>query len=483
MGAILVALGEARDHDGRKWAICGALGGITRRCGWTRDDCAALIRAWLPAGDAAVDVDAGVTWACGAWTRPATEVTGAGALRESLGREAADVVIATCTALARPQGAGDRACALEGTPAVEGDASAIPGVGRLVDRTQPPRPLQFVVVGLELAVGKVSVLQAYANVAKTPFALLLAICVASGKPFLGFQVAQCRTLYLAFEGGPILEEREARLCAGLGLKREHVPLDVVVDCETLSDAFIDGLSTYCRDQGVGLIVADTYTSALPEGIDHNSSTFSYWLRQLGRMAEAINAVVLVLMHENKGDRQDGMRGISGHNTAAGAMQAAIRLTRKGDDRNEIDVECTREVRHAFAPFAVRFTDVPCDGAPTGSSLVVSKVDRTTRQGGSRACNELRVIAARRQASQAGLRIWRHMKGQEYVRHHDRSDLTAAAGDTSRRAVAEALARLEEAGLVESLGGRRGLTDAGRAAGEAAVASALAAEPVAGFVRG
>ncbi len=119
--------------------------------------------------------------------------------------------------------------------------------GRMVDRSKPPPPLVHVIEGLDLAPGKVSAIQALANVAKTPLALLMTICVAAGKPFLGFEVQQRNALFLAFEGGTLTEEREARLCAGLGVDRASVPLHFMhVDASIADKDFRDDLEAYMR---------------------------------------------------------------------------------------------------------------------------------------------------------------------------------------------------------------------------------------------
>jgi len=85
---LLDAIGPAVDHEGRRWHLCGALGGVWRRqlrsAAWAE----AQIRAWL-APVPGCDVDAGVARCLGAWRIPFDRGTGAGELALHLGGDTA----------------------------------------------------------------------------------------------------------------------------------------------------------------------------------------------------------------------------------------------------------------------------------------------------------------------------------------------------------------------------------------------------------
>lgn len=89
---IVTSLGDWTLHDGRKHAMCGAIGGVMRKANMTREACAAVVREWLPSGDADVDVGAGVAWACKAWDVDADAVSGTAALAAVVGAEHAAVI-------------------------------------------------------------------------------------------------------------------------------------------------------------------------------------------------------------------------------------------------------------------------------------------------------------------------------------------------------------------------------------------------------
>jgi len=78
VNAILGVLGDATDHEGSRWHVLGALGGVLRRMQWPQAPAERLAREWLASVPGA-DVENGVRRIIGAWSRPAGEVTGTAA--------------------------------------------------------------------------------------------------------------------------------------------------------------------------------------------------------------------------------------------------------------------------------------------------------------------------------------------------------------------------------------------------------------------
>ncbi len=339
------------------------------------------------------------------------------------------------------------------------------------DQSKPPEPIAYIIEDLGIAPGKVTTIQAFANVAKTPFGLLLARCVSSGKDFVGFPVARpCPTWFLAFEGGVLTRERSDRIAWGLGIAPADSPMHYSNALSELSVAFLDDMRSFIEAHQIGMVVIDTYGSAIPGDVDQNSSQFAQWLRELGKLSDELNLTIVVLIHENKSEGAKGLRRISGHNAVPGTIQASIEIARKGDDRNVVDVLCAREVRKAFDPFAIRFKDVPCDRAPTGAALVVERVARTEAPAGLQRLNTAKRDDFEKRVYIAGERIVAHMRGVEG--HYLQRDLVAAGGGNSRRAPIEAIARLRGAGLIEYLAQRYVLTDEGRGASANRIATGL-----------
>jgi hypothetical protein len=466
--AILGALGSAADHDGHKHAIVGAIGGVLRKAGWTREQCAELIRAWIR--DHARDVDAGVQWACGAWDQPSEAVSGVGALTAIVGRDTARVIEESAMLPwrsrrdAMPATEPNVRFADETIAGTDDDARAI----RIVD-WRDPAPLHFVVPSLDLAIGKVSAIQGFAYTAKSPFASLLALCIASGTPFLGHAVEQRPVLYVDHEGGQLTCVRMARLCAGLGLDRNAVPLHLA-ESDLFSDAWLRDADALVTERAIGAVFVDTYSSALPIEFGFNDSNFRAWATELGRLSRRTGVLVVVLVHENKSaNGSTGLRGISGHGSLAGAVQTSIALSRPGDDPHVIEVSCTRAVRRGFDRFALRWADAPCPHAPDGEALLARVCDLPAGRGVALApANAARAADRGRAIVDAGVAIMQALTPSVAVSRQE----CRALGGGSRNAGDEALRRLVSARLVAYSAGRYALTDAGAQAGEIAVRTAL-----------
>ena len=474
LSAMLAALPRWEECEGSKHAICGAVGGVLRKSSFTRDECASLLRAWLPVGDPSVDVEHGIRWACSAWNRTTDEVSGEAALVERIGAER--------TALFS-QGALLPWRARMETPLQPAASTALGEYTGLleVDRAQPPPIFDYIVVDLGLAPGKVSAIQGFAYAGKSPFALLLATCIGSGLPFLGMPVKQCVVAYLDFEGGALTEQRDARICAGLGLDRASVPLHLFHSSQAFSEAMVVDTERLICDRGVTTLFVDTYSSALPADFStFNEAAFRVWATELGRLSDRTGVCIIILVHENKGARGEaGLRGISGHGSLAGGVQAAIALDRPNEDApNVIEVRCARAPKKAFATFAVRWDDVDCPGAPEGQSLVATRVTaekKTRAPAVKRAARKAEVLADTRVS---GERVMASMQNDS--RAFTACELRDRAG-ANRNATNEALARLTAAKLMTMQGDHYSLTAEGRSADDVTIARALG-ETAPGFQR-
>lgn len=240
--------------------------------------------------------------------------------------------------------------------------------GRRADRTQAPARIDYLIEGLPLASGgKVNALLGAPNAGKSPFALLLAECVAGaavkeGVSFLGRRVLRPgRVMYIDAETGVLVERRDARMCVGLGLERAAVPLDILHFEAMFTDEFCKALEVELRVTPHALVVVDTYAACLAADIDHNSPQFAHWLRQLAIVSRASGVPVLVLMHERKtqanGKRGGALEMAAGSFQAMGAVQASITLYHPDeDDRTVVAVECSRAPEDSFKTFHVRWRD-------------------------------------------------------------------------------------------------------------------------------
>jgi hypothetical protein len=95
---ILAALGDAAELVGLRFAIAGKLGGIMRKLGFRREDCAAVVQEWIPPEDLAPRL----TWALGAWDRDPADVSGFDGLAELVGKPHAEAILKAVSAARRP---------------------------------------------------------------------------------------------------------------------------------------------------------------------------------------------------------------------------------------------------------------------------------------------------------------------------------------------------------------------------------------------
>lgn len=358
--------------DGQKHNTIKALGGWMRQRGWSSGDVEAVARAVLEHTPNVRDVDAGVRAALYAFridraygyrelaglvgTQATAELerthspkwTAEQAHRASASRLMADLVKRR---LERKPATLTEAAEL-GT--VEGDTDD-PLMGLGVALGTEITPIHCVVKGLEIAPGKVSGIVGYANSGKSPFAAQLALCVANGAPFLGFETERHRVGFLAYESAALTQLRLARLAVGLGLDRGGV--DVVRMSRFLSEPdVLPILVQVIERSGWGLVVVDTYGSAVT-GVDHNASQFSDVAKQLEHVSNATGVPIVVLFHARK-DASDDLQQIAGHNSIAGAVQVAVGLSRPDPaDVHTIRVHCLRELQTRFPDFNVRAEDV------------------------------------------------------------------------------------------------------------------------------
>lgn len=378
---IVAALGDWKAHQGRKWDVCGALGGMMRKLAFTRDECAAVIRDWLPADDLHVNVEAGVEHALGAWRLEPDAVSGEGALAEHVGSDHTRVVARAIMA-AGPVGQAaarirERRPAVHAAWATPAHVTGGDPLGVQIDLDTPDEPIDYYSKALCLAPssGKVSLIAGLPGHGKGPFADYLALSFALGGGL--FDCRQKNVLFLDCEGASLTKRRIARLRRGAGIAAgtlsNTLALWDTVGVDMLSDAFFNRVQGY----GADVVIVDSYTSAMmATGLDPNKIEFANFAKLLG----ALGVLVLCVAHAKKMP-EAGVRptltDVAG-SFALGAMAATgITLwrpnaTKGSPDPAHLNVACMRAPESPFAPFSVQFDDAPsCDG------LMLSVLDEET----------------------------------------------------------------------------------------------------------
>jgi hypothetical protein len=470
---IIGALGSAENHRGDAGGgglhnVSGAIGGLLRKCGWSRDQCEALMRAWL---DGASDsVEARVRWACDAWRKPSSEVSGMQALAAFVGGDVS-AAIEQCAMLPWRARQGPGIVQPQHDERVEDDDEGSYPTLKRVDLTVNPDPMRYVIPGLEIAPGKVTALQGFANAGKTPFALLMATCVAAGCKFLGMRTTQTNVAYFDHESSPLTQERAIRIRHGLGLEDSPPGLHLF-NAQPFSAELIRDARQAIDDHTIGMLVVDTYSSALPadDSASFNDSSFRSWATTLGRLSSETGVLVMILLHETKAaGGAEGIRGISGHGSLAGALQTAIALAHPSEDNvARVRVSCARATRKGFRTFDIVWSDADNPDAPEGEALIATREKLPDKPVDTATAKDARDAAATRAAGEALLLAM--PRGQAVS-----TATLMTMGGESRSACQRALARLLRAGLVIYVHpGRYQITDAGAEADAHARATALGA---------
>lgn len=136
-------------------------------------------------------------------------------------------------------------------------------------------------------------------------ALALAICVATGEPWLGrHSVPEGKALILDFEDGWPEFRRRKEILTKRRPDLDLSKLDYLYAGPNIADV---ELWKYLATQGYSLVVVDALNSGMPSGSDENDQSFSDGLKLAGRFVEGAQCNVLVVHHANK---QGSMRGAS-----------------------------------------------------------------------------------------------------------------------------------------------------------------------------
>lgn len=380
--AVAKQLARAFERPGVRWDLCGAFGGACANAGVPPEECCAVLESIRADDVADHEFGAGLKWALGAYSFSARPL-GLKGVREILGAITAQRLSESVGTLGRIFLEAEA----EATAPVE--AGELEGWGSLpieeYDPDQEPEPIAYLCQGLNIGPGKPSAVVAYANNSKTPWALEFALHVAApglaGKEFQGFRIErQVKTLVLLTEGARNARRKLAKICKGHGVNPAGLRGQLSVaqgppgflNVEAAAD-----LGERAVAQGVGLVVIDTYNSAFDGSKDRNTNDFSLALKVLGDISDRHDVTFLVLLHTRKGDpkhqnKMPTLQDIDGHNSIAGALQAAVGLWRLSpEDKHTIGVCCIREVDAAFDTYAVKWTDTAGVG---GEGLRAELVD-------------------------------------------------------------------------------------------------------------
>lgn len=255
----------------------------------------------------------------------------------------------------------DSTALLSGSPAGSPGVGSESFFGRSLNMQEKTKRVEYVCESLGIAPGKITVVAGYSGTSKGPFLNQLALCIASGKPFLGKPVAKRKVVFFDFEtGSTLLSQRLWRMNNALGIDRAALEphFDVFSSSRRIDDEWLVKFDEAVEPGMVCFI--DSYTSAVTGNM--NESEFAAVAWALGRISEERNVTIIVAMHSRKKQQGSGgtlLESIAGHASLSAAAQTAILIDRpKEDQPHLIRVKCARAVEEPFSTFEIEWADVP-----------------------------------------------------------------------------------------------------------------------------
>ncbi len=199
----------------------------------------------------------------------------------------------------------------------------------------PLPPYPWLIKGLHVAPGRITLLCGYADVGKTVIAMTWALSVASGRPVWDvFHPDQSgRVLHLNGEiGSYIARERYQRLARGAAVDES-----ALIDSGALVLANYPNVRLDDRDfeaklalqcEGFRLVIIDSLR-AFSGALDEKAKEIGVALLMLARVSQATGATIVVLHHNRKPSKDDvggAKMAISGSSSILGGAECAFVMT-------------------------------------------------------------------------------------------------------------------------------------------------------------
>ena len=355
---------------GKRFPMCGAIGGACAKAGLPPEECDAVVLELFDRVGAEGGIDMRRAYALGAYAlEDPKQALGITALAELTKRDDGRMN----TAAVKFEGVLNAfAKSLQPQPppaavaATSGDEQPLHALCKPDDPHAPIKPLHYICKKYGIALGKVSLLTGYAGAGKSPLAMLFGLCVAGGVNFLGAPVEQRRMYLLNFEGNDLPLTRRVRMSRALGIDHTAIPFSILRMRAFLEEQMLELIAKQiefdiAREGRAPGFIIDTLTSATPQG-DQNSATYAAPLFVLGNIGDEYSAPMMVLAHHNKGEGKDALQSVSGHNAIVSASQTVIAIRTDPADANKVQLRCGRAPEKRFDNTTIRWEDIAHPGA-------------------------------------------------------------------------------------------------------------------------
>jgi len=165
--------------------------------------------------------------------------------------------------------------------------------------------------------------------AKTFLALDMALSLSIGLPWFGMRTKACPVVYVCLEGEAGLSNRVSAYLTRNDAAGEVYFLTQPVSLLNEKDAPELAKAIHESEAAGGVVIIDTLNRAAP-GMDENASgDMGKVIAMVKGLQSALGGLVMLVHHTGK----DATKGMRGHSSLIAALDAAIEVTRSGDQRS------------------------------------------------------------------------------------------------------------------------------------------------------
>lgn len=192
-----------------------------------------------------------------------------------------------------------------------------------------PGPIEWIWMNF-IPRGSLILFSGFMKTGKSTFIYPLAISVAQGRPFLGYDTIKGGVLILCLEEQwPFIHGRLRRFGLQLG---DHL----FVHCGSLSNnnQTLTELRNFILQNGVSFMVVDTLSMLWTINDENDNAAVVRQIKPLLDLARITQCAICLVHHSNKGGGEHG-RGIRGASSLLGIVDQAIMLERRvGGNQNQ-----------------------------------------------------------------------------------------------------------------------------------------------------
>lgn len=217
------------------------------------------------------------------------------------------------------------------------------------------------------------ILSAKSKIGKSWFALDLAIAVASGADFLGFNTTQGEVLYIDLENSKALtQQRLVRLLNGAEAPNG---LTIVNDYSTMNDTFLEDITEYLeQNPKVSLVIVDVFQK-IKKAKSNNKADYDDIYENftpLKELAEKYGISLILVMHDRKmTDLSDPFSNVLGSTAIMGASDEMIVIHKKSRNDPDATLSITgRTVQEC--EYAIKFNKPICKWEMLGDAAEIQE---------------------------------------------------------------------------------------------------------------